>query len=112
MKLFLTLAAIASLASPAFAQFEHPQSHTEYDWKSGNRYEIEHHDTVFEKDTHIRGSNLSTGSRWETTIDNDGDMRGRDANGNSWQYDGASGRYHNSGTGTTCVGSGVARTCY
>ncbi len=112
MKLFLFLATVASFPSPCVAQFEHPQFHTEYDRQSGNRYEIEHHNNVFEKDTHIKGSNLNTGSRWETTIDNDGDMRGRDAGGNSWQYDGTSGRYHNFGTGTTCLGSGAARTCY
>lgn len=112
MKLFLVLAAISFLASPTLAQFEHPQSHTEYDWRTGNRYQVEHHNDIFEQDTHIRGSNIYTGSRWETTIDNDGDMRGRDADGNSWQYDSGSRSYQNVGTGKTCVGSGPARTCY
>ena len=100
-------------ATSALAQVgEHPQSHTEYDWRTGNRYRIEHHDDAFEQDTHVRGSNLNTGSRWETTIDEDGDMRGRDADGNSWTYDEGTAVYRNYGTGTTCVGQGAARSCY
>ncbi len=113
MKVILAAAATVLLAASARAQFDdHPQSHTEYDWRTGNRYEIEHHDDAFEQDTHVKGYNLHTGSSWETTIDDDGDMRGRDADGNSWRYDESSSLYQNYGTGKTCVGRGAARSCF
>lgn len=101
-------------AAPASAQsiFDHPSTHTEYDWQSGNRYETEHHNNAFEQDTHVRGSNIYTGSTWETTIDSDGDMNGRDADGNMWRYDEGSKLYQNYGTGETCIGSGAARSCF
>jgi hypothetical protein len=116
MKPLLTLIVVVfSMTTPAFAEFpygEHPQQHTEYDWESGNRYQIEHHNNFIEQDTHIKGYNFNTGSQWETTIDRDGDMRGRDADGNSWKYDERSGFYQNYGTGKTCIGKGAARNCF
>lgn len=113
MKVILAAAATILFAAPVLAQFDdHPQAHTEYDWRTGNRYEIEHHDDAFEQDTHVKGYNVQTGSSWETTIDDDGDMRGRDADGNSWRYDEGSSLYQNYGTGKTCVGRGAARSCF
>lgn len=59
----------------------------------------------------VRGSNVNTGARWRTEIEPDGDMRGRDADGNSWRYNQSTGRYTNS-DGTTCAGKGASRRCY
>ena len=116
MRLFFFLVLIPGSVSPAaYAQsiFDpHPPIHTEYDWRSGNQYVIEHHNDAFEQDTHIQGHNLNTGSTWDTTIDNDGDMRGHDADGNAWQYNEGSGLYQNFGTGKTCIGKGLTRSCF
>ena len=114
MKYLVILASLLFSITSASAQFfdEHPQTHTEYDWQSGNRYVIEHHNNVIEQDTHVKGYNFNTGSRWETTIDNDGDMKGHDADGNMWKYDDSSGFYQNYGTGKTCIGKGAARSCF
>lgn len=80
----------------------------EHDWRSGNSYS-----TTDNADggATIRGRNRS-GDTWTTTIENDGDQRGRDANGNYWTYDSKNGRYFNFGTGESCYGNGVARRCY
>jgi hypothetical protein len=51
----------------------------------------------------VQGVNLSTGSQWNSTIDERG-SRGFDADGNYWTYDRRSWSYINYGTGRKCVG--------
>lgn len=60
----------------------------------------------------VHGYNFNTGSMWNTTIQNNGNMNGWDSNGNYWQYNNNSGNYYNYGTGKTCYGFGYARQCY
>jgi hypothetical protein len=79
-----------------------------YDAKSGNRYSW-YQDSL--GTTHVRGSNLNTGSMWRSTIEKDGDQRGTDSNGNMWRYNPDTGRYINYGTGEMCFGRGTLRTC-
>lgn len=81
----------------------------EYDWKSGNSYSWRQDSTG---NTQVRGFNSRTGSTWSTTIEPDGDMRGLDSRGNMWRYDDSTNIYQNYGTGKTCVGEGMSRTCY
>ncbi|GEK49172.1 hypothetical protein HPA02_34550 [Bisbaumannia pacifica] len=55
-----------------------------YDSQSGNRYSIQQ----YGNQTHMRGSNSRTGSRWSqdsSTYGNTTHHRGRDANGNTWR---------------------------
>ena len=39
-------------------------------------------------------------------------MTGFDGGGNYWQYNRNTGYYNNLGTGRTCVGKGLGRTCF
>lgn len=65
-------------------------------------------------DTTTRGSNLDTGSTWESTASANGDQRGTDKNGDSWQYRESDGFYSKfgSGGGTVCSGKGANRVCF
>lgn len=79
-----------------------------YDWKTGNSYSTSQN---IDGSTTVRGSNLSNGSTWTTTIEKDGTQRGRDTDGNYWKYNGDSGSYINYGTGKSCFGTGAAKVC-
>ena len=79
-----------------------------YDWQSDNLYTWSRRSNGT---TDVQGSNLRTGSMWNTTIKADGSMTGWDKNLNYWTYDRRSGTYMNLGTGQICVGEGVARVC-
>jgi hypothetical protein len=90
--------------APAVAQWS---SGSTYDAQSGNRYNWNRN---FDGSTNVRGFNTNTGSMWNTTIQPNGDQRGLDSQGNSWQYNNRSGTYLNT-DGTMCVGKGLARIC-
>jgi hypothetical protein len=83
------------VAAPAFAQ-------TTYDPSTGNFY-YQAGNTTF-------GSNAATGSTWNSTTYGSQTF-GTDSRGNSWNYNSQTGAYYNSGTGVTCYGKGVYRTC-
>lgn len=100
---------IASFALLLPISSQADDSGSSYDWRSGNRYSW---DTDSSGETRVRGSNSRTGSRWNTTIDPDGDMKGSDSDGNRWRYNSNTGSYYNYGTGQSCRGSGRARTCW
>lgn len=100
MKALIFLICLISIN--AFADYK-------YDYKTGNSYST-YTDSV--GNTYVRGFNTKTGSTWNTTIENDGDMRGTDSGGNYWNYNRGSKTYMNYGTGKTCYGSGAYRTCY
>ncbi len=78
-----------------------------YDWRSGNSY---NYYTGPSGNTTVNGFNSRTGSSWNTTIQPNGNMRGFDSGGNSWNYNDSTGYYWNS-NGTTCFGKGAFRTC-
>lgn len=101
--LFSLCLILVAFSPPAYAQ-----SGSDYDWRSGNSY---YWNTDSQGNTNVRGFNARTGSRWNTTIEPDGDMRGYDSNYNPWTYDSGSGFYQNFGTGETCIGKGYARVC-
>lgn len=61
--------------------------------------------------SHTNGSNYNTGSQWNSQSYG-GSTYGTDARGNNWSYDRGSNVYQNYGTGRTCSGSGVYRSCY
>jgi hypothetical protein len=86
-----------------------PRSSTSYDWHTGNSYNTHRE---LDGTTQVNGFNLNTGSTWNTTIKPDGDMTGFDKDMNYWQYDARTKVYMNLGTGTMCIGEGVARTCF
>lgn len=99
---------ISSTPAPS-SSYTAPEFGTTYDYQSGNVY-------TWTKDstgtTHVQGSNLNTGSMWNTTINKNGSMQGFDKNMNSWSYDSQTGTYMNYGTGKTCIGKGAARSCF
>jgi hypothetical protein len=99
----IVLLATLLLVTPALAQ-----SGYKYDWQSGNSYNWYRQP---DGSTQVHGYNYQTGSTWDSTIRPNGDMRGRDSQGNIWQYNESSGFYQNYGTGRTCIGHGYARTC-
>jgi len=90
------------LVTPAFAQ-----SGSNYDWRSGNRYNW---NRDLDGSTTIRGSNFGTGTQWNQTIMPNGDQRGTDSRGNSWRYNNSTGSYSNT-DGSTCWGKGRFRQC-
>jgi hypothetical protein len=100
MKMLMTGLALVLMAGTASAEYI-------YDWRSGNSYNV----YDFGGTTTIYGRNNRTGSSWTNRIEPDGDMSGRDSNGNLWNYDSSTGNYRNT-DGTFCTGKGVFRTCY
>lgn len=84
------------------------QSGSTYDWRTNSNY---NYYTNPNGATQVYGNNYNTGSQWQTTIQPNGDQRGRDAQGNMWQYNQQSGTYMNYGTGKICTGKGYARVC-
>jgi hypothetical protein len=93
----LIAAALGVTAGPAAAKCD----------LAGNCYTVT---AIDDGSYRVQGSNLYTGSQWNSTIDQRG-SRGFDADGNYWTYDRMSGNYMNYGTGRTCVGHGAGRTC-
>ena len=95
MKKIITLftVALVSLSSNAYM---------EYDYKSGNSY-------YNIGDTHY-GYNAKNGTNWNTTYDNNGGASGYDSNNNYWTND-KHDNYYNYGTGKSCFGTGLLRTC-
>lgn len=91
-KLILLLALLPSLA--------HAQSY--YDYRTGSTYNQAGNTTT--------GYNSRTGSSWTTTQTPSG-AYGRDASGNSWNYNHTTGAYSNT-NGTSCYGFGANRRCY
>lgn len=59
----------------------------------------------------ISGFSASNGTMWNSTVDSNGNQRGFDSSGNSWNYDANSGNYINYGTGKMCFGKGASRFC-
>lgn len=78
-----------------------------YDYKSGNSY------NTFNNGNSIttNGYNFQTGNSWSQTNNSNGTYRGRDSNGNHYSGDNKTGHYINYGTGKTCYGKGLYRTC-
>lgn len=105
MLVALVTGAALGVASGAVAQ----DSGHSYDWRSGSGYSWS---TDGQGSTAVYGNNFGTGSSWSTRIDRRGDMSGYDSNRNYWTYDRSTGSYHNFGTGKTCIGSGVLRSCF
>ncbi len=106
----LLISLILSGSSPLLAESDNqPTSGTKYDRKTGNRYNWS---TDSQGETTVKGRNTQTGSTWKTVVEQDGDMRGRDADGNSWKYNATTDRYYNSGTGETRTGKGRNRRSY
>lgn len=95
-----TLLLILTLTSTAFAGGG-------YDWRSGNTYMTNEYGGVKQ----VHGYNARTGSMWNTTIQQNGDKYGVDAQGNAWSYHQNTQRYYNYGTGKMCTGSGYAQIC-
>jgi hypothetical protein len=79
-----------------------------YDYRTGNSYRTY---TDTSGTTYVNGYNYNTGSSWRSTVDKDGDQRGTDSQGNSWQYNARSHSYYNYGTGKMCTGTGYSRIC-
>lgn len=99
---FIVITLMTALASPlSFAD-------SLYDYRTGNSY---NRNTDSLGNTNVRGNNYRTGSSWNTQVDRDGDMRGTDSGGNSWNYNRGTKTYMNYGTGKTCTGSGYGRVC-
>ena len=104
MKRAVTLAlALLFIAAPAVAQ----NSGSTYDWRTGNSYQWSHNS---DGSTRVNGSNGRNGTMWNQTIQPNGDQRGVDSRGNSWQYNNSSGNYSN-GNGKMCTGKGAYRIC-
>lgn len=80
---------------------------TTYDYDTGNSYRTSRQ---ADGTTKVRGTNLNTGSTWDTTIKTNGDMRGTDSNGDIWTYDKSTGSYSNT-NGKICTGTGASRIC-
>lgn len=101
-KALLLSAPLAVLsAGSAIAQFS-------YDYQTGNSYSTT---PTFGGGAHVQGFNGRTGSTWSTDIDPNGDMRGMDSRGNTWNYNRSTGSYMNS-NGHGCIGQGYGRSCW
>ncbi len=104
MKKILTATAILCLT----ATFNSASAQTrEYDYRTGNSYNVR--PNAYGGAT-VDGFNSRTGSNWNTRIQRDGRMSGRDSNGNFWNYNPNTGFYSNS-NGKTCYGKGATRVC-
>ena len=99
---FLIFSLVLIYSNTLFAACEYV-----YDWQSGNNYMV--CDNF--NSTTIYGNNFSTGSTWNQTQNSNGSYYGTDSNGNFYTGDNNSGHYYNFGTGKTCFGTGVFRTC-
>ncbi len=81
---------------------------TTFDPRTGNTYRWMRNP---DGSTYIQGTNPYTGSQWNNNIEPNGNMQGRDANGNPWNYNKDTNTYRNS-DGTFCVGQGASRRCF
>lgn len=104
MKRFLFALSLAVLPVCATAQ----SSWTSYDYQSGNSYT----NYADQNGVTTYGNNLNTGDNWRLRQNNDGNYNGTDADGNYFFGNQNTGAYTNLGTGTSCYGTGYARTCY
>ena len=95
---FIAIAVLVVCASSSASG----QSGYTYDPSSGNSY------STFGNTTH--GWNHNTGAQWRSTTYGSQTF-GTDSNGNTWNYNSNTGMYQNYGTGVTCFGQGVYRTC-
>src|SRR5262245_53803162 len=114
MRTLMLAAAVAlALVVPVFAQsipqvvVPRPQAGSTYDMQTGNQYNW---NRTPDGSTFVHGSNLGTGSQWNTTIQPNGDMRETDKRGNLWNYNQSTGTYMNT-NGRFCTGHGLARVC-
>jgi hypothetical protein len=98
--LALTGTAIYFLSVPALAGFK-------CDYATGNCYQTNN----FNGTTRVYGNNMQNGTNWNTTIQQNGNMRGTDSDGNMWNYN-AQSKIYSSSDGTTCYGEGASRNCY
>ena len=94
--------------APKLPNYTPPTTGSTFDWRSGNSYRWGKEP---DGTTKVRGSNLNTGSTWNTTIRPDGSMRGTDSDMNPWSYNERTKTYINYGTGKMCVGEGYAGVC-
>lgn len=116
MRAFILGAAFALVATGAMAQYQpyspygqtRPSTTSTYDWRSGNRYTTT---TNEDGSATVRGNNYQTGARWKSTIEEDGQQSGTDADGNRWRYNPDTKTYRNFGTGQVCRGEGSRRVC-
>ena len=88
-----------------FAQYTNDYK---YDYNTNSQYTIQRNHSG---STTVNGYNYNTGATWSSEHHSDGSSNGRDSNGNYWQYNSESGNYYNYGTGKSCYGKGVYRTC-
>lgn len=88
------------LATTTFAGYS-------YDPYTGNSYTT--YDN-YDGGATVQGYNYNTGSQWRTQIQPNGNMSGTDSNNNYWSYNASTNFYYNS-DGTTCTGTGFARSC-
>jgi hypothetical protein len=111
MKTTIMAILVLGMSAASALAWENPyerRSGRSYDYQSGNSYNW---NTDYSGNTRVRGTNYRTGSMWNTTVERDGDMRGTDSDGNSWNYNSRTNTYMNYGTGTYCTGSGAYRFC-
>ncbi len=59
----------------------------------------------------IEGVNTETRKTWHADVRADRSMTGKDANGDTWKYDGRSGVYTNLTTGQTCRRASLRHVC-
>jgi|SRR5580658_7903744 hypothetical protein len=59
----------------------------------------------------IMGTNTDTWKSWHAEINVNGDMSGKDADGNSWKYDRKAKLYTNLGTGKSCADANLRHVC-
>jgi hypothetical protein len=59
----------------------------------------------------IMGTNTDTWKSWHADIKVNGDMSGKDADGNSWKYDRKSKLYTNLATGRFCADANLRHVC-
>ncbi|MEM7177208.1 MAG: hypothetical protein AAF503_05850 [Pseudomonadota bacterium] len=116
MKVIAVAVVVAVFATTAQAQYKTFQPSTGFqgssnhnDFSTGNSYRVT---PKFGGGARIQGYNYHTGRSWNQTIDQNGSMRGRDADGNHWNYNSGTGAYHNFGTGRSCFGKGAFRSCF
>ena len=88
--------------------YQQPKAGYTFDPNTGNSYAY-NKDTL--GNTTVNGLNTQTGTTWTQRIDRSGNMNGRDAQGNYYNYNNTTKTYQNYGTGQTCFGTGIFRSC-
>lgn len=95
------LVLLSLLGTTAFAE-------SRYDYRTGNYYTVT---PTYGGGARVQGMNIKNGTTWSNTVDQRGNQRGYDANGNYYNYNADTGTYMNFGTGKTCTGKGAYRVC-